>query len=153
MRHAALIGAALGVAGLTAWLPAAVAQEADALRLSEARLDAAWATNAVGTRTQSLAIIDLHAGGRVQLRCLGRGCPGATPWSIVPQDAGTLRRADLARRLRGRLLAPGARVRVTITEPRRFGRLVRFTMRAGDEPRMQERCVRPGGRISRSCRH
>jgi hypothetical protein len=99
-----------------------------------------------GTRVRSLTI-NTPRGTHVRIRCRGLGCP----FRLVTKRAAHASRLVTVRRLRGRLLRPGAVVKVWVTRPNRIGKYVRFLIRSGKPPKRADRCLRSGARLPIRC--
>jgi len=100
-----------------------------------------------GTRVRSLRVTRVPAGGIVDVRCAGPGCPFKT------RRPGTRRgSAELRGLFAGHRLRRGAVVEVTITAPEMIAKVVRFTIRSGQKlPVAQVLCRAPGARRASSC--
>ena len=93
------------------------------------------------TRFTLLAVRQLPAGGAVELRCRGRGCPFATNRTKAkPGQA----RVVLTSLLKGRRLRAGAVLEVRVSAPQTIGRVERFVVRSGRAPRRIVLCLAPG---------
>ena len=99
-----------------------------------------------GTRIRSLTV-NTPAGTHVRVRCRGPGCP----FRLMTKRAADASRLVTVRRLEGRLLLPGAVVKVWVTRPNRIGKYVRFRIRSGKPPDRADRCVRSGARLPIRC--
>ena len=111
--------------------------------------------------TKVLALLVRHAsaGMTVMVRCHGRGCPFAKHATAVtkskskskPTSVSTSKSTsapptvDLVRSFRGHRLHAGARLSVALTRRDLIGKSYVFTIRAGHAPRVQIRCLAPGG--------
>jgi PKD repeat protein len=99
-----------------------------------------------GTRIRELAV-SAPDGATVTVRCRGRGCPfrklTRTARASARVDARSSRTVQI-RRLRRRLLRPGAVLQIWVTKPDAIGRYTRFRIRAGKPPSRVDRCVPPG---------
>ena len=97
------------------------------------------AVAARGTRIKEI-IVRVPAGGRVRIRCSGRGCPHG-----ARRTGGALiARVLHVRRFADRLLRPGAAVRIWVTKRGQIGKYTRFRIRAGKPPIRVDRCLMPG---------
>jgi PKD domain len=97
-----------------------------------------------GTRVRLLSV-NAPAGAQVTIRCRGRGCR----FRRLTRSASSHRRVSAARlvkvrRLRHRLLRPGAVLSVRITEPDTIGKYTSFKIRRAKPPRRTDRCLVPG---------
>jgi hypothetical protein len=91
------------------------------------------------TKAATLLVRDVPAGGKVQLRCSGRGCPFRTRAAKVTKGS-----ANLAKLLKRRLRAK-AIIEVRVTAPDFIGTATRFTMRdRGRAPKKATLCLAPG---------
>jgi len=99
-----------------------------------------------GTRIRSLTV-NTPVGTHVRVRCRGPGCP----FRLITKRAAGASRLVTVRRLQGRLLLPGAVVKVWVTRPNRIGKYVRFRIRSGKPPDRADRCVRSGARLPIRC--
>jgi hypothetical protein len=93
----------------------------------------------------SLTIKGIPRGGRIELRCQGRGCPFARKALRVRGHA------DLAGRLRGRHLAIGTTLQVRVIKKGWTAKVFVFRVRANRKPQVSFRCLRPGTRRLTSC--
>ena len=90
---------------------------------------ARWGRKGSRTVLRALTLSPVVAGTRVELACTGRGCPRGTFRKTFAKAAA---RANLTRRLSGRKLARGARVRLRVTAPGLTART--FTWTVGRKP-------------------
>ena len=100
----------------------------------------------LGTRVRSLTV-STPRGTRVRVQCSGRGCP----FRRVTKRAAHASRVLTVRRLRGRLLRPGAVVKVWVWRPNRIGKYVSFLIRDGRPPRRADRCTKGSARVPIRC--
>jgi hypothetical protein len=100
-----------------------------------------------GTRVRSLRVTRVPAGGTVDVRCAGPGCPFKT------RRPGTRRgSAELRGLFAGHRLRRGAVVEVTVSAPEMIAKVVRFTVRSGRKlPVAQVLCRAPGARRASGC--
>lgn len=92
------------------------------------------------TRFTRLIVRRLPAGGVVELRCRGRGCPfSATRVKVRPGQ----RRVQLTNFVRGRRLRVGAVLEVRVTAPQTIGRVERFVVRNARAPKHTVLCLPP----------
>jgi hypothetical protein len=107
----------------------------------------AWA--AAGPRTVNTALNarDLPRGTRIEVRCSGPGCAFKR---VVRRVRRSSRSVDLHRPFRGRSLGRGAKVEIRVTRSGRIGRVLRFRIGAPGTPRVDFKCLPPGGRV-RDC--
>ena len=134
--------------------PPAVEPPADpgppaALPAIPARVVFEWATarDGSGTVARTLRVRDVPAGGRVVLRCAGRGCEFGRRVARV-SAVGT---AGLKKLLRGRRLKAGAVVEVRVTAAGFVGKVTRFRMRRARVPVKTSLCLAPGDVAPRRC--
>jgi hypothetical protein len=100
----------------------------------------------LGTRVRSLTV-NTPRGTRVRVHCSGRGCP----FRRITKRAANASRVLTVRRLRGRLLRPGAAVKVWVWRPNRIGKYVRFRFRDGKPPVRADRCLKGSARLPIRC--
>jgi hypothetical protein len=106
----------------------------------------AWAPSGGRTVNRTLTAREFPNGTRILLRCKGRTCP----FRRVVRRVRRGRAVALHRHFGNRGLARGTRVEVRVTRSGRIGRLLRFRMGAPGTPRVDFRCLPPGGR-ARDC--
>ena len=116
-----------------------------------ARVDATvvgrWGLGRRATTVFQLAVKRVPAGGRVEVRCAGKGCPFARRSVVAAR-----RSAALTKLFAGRRLARGAVVEVRITAPGMVGKVVRYTIRARRKlPRATPLCLPPGATQPTAC--
>ena len=99
-----------------------------------------WIAGRRWTVNSRLSVRDVPAGASVELRCRGRGCPGARKVVAVSKSG----RADVHRVLRRHRLRPGARLELRVTRADMIGKVVRFHVRRGHTPSWQVLCLPPG---------
>src|SRR4051812_46832273 len=87
-------------------------------------------------------------GARISVRCRGVGCPRGVVRRTVPRRGS---RTVGVRAMR-RLLRPGARLQVRVTQPGLVGKYVGFRIRAHAEPLRRDRCLVPGRIAPARCR-
>ena len=110
------------------------------------RVEFSWAATRSGaTKFTRLVVLKVPAGGKVTVRCRGRGCP--------PRLKAVKRRrtVNLSRRFRGRALRPRTVVTIRITGSNRIGKEIRLTMRRKQEPAEKVSCTPPGAKKALSC--
>jgi hemolysin type calcium-binding protein len=100
------------------------------------------------TRVLRLRVLGVPQGGRIELRCRGRGCFRGVRRFNAPRGA---ERRNIRRPLRGRVLRPRARIEVRILDADSIGKVQRFTVRRGRLPRSQSLCLVPGERRPGRC--
>ena len=99
-----------------------------------------WTAGHRWTVNSRLSVRDVPAGASVELRCRGRGCPGARKAVAVSKSG----RADAHHVLGRHRLRPGARLELRITRADMIGKVVRFHVRRGHTPSWQVLCLPPG---------
>lgn len=99
-----------------------------------------WTAGRRWTVNSRLSVRDVPAGASVELRCRGRGCPGARKVVTVSKSG----RADVHRVLRRHRLRPGARLELRVTRADMISKVVRFHVRRGHTPSWQVLCLPPG---------
>jgi hypothetical protein len=99
------------------------------------------------TTVFELAVKEIPAGGRVEVRCTGKGCPFARR-TLSPKGGS----AKLGKLFKARHLKPGAVVEIRVTAPRMTGKVVRYTMRAKRKlPASTTLCLAPGASTPGAC--
>ena len=93
------------------------------------------------TRFTLLAVRQLPAGGAVELRCHGGGCPFSTNRTQAKPGQTRVVLTDL---LKGRPLRAGAVLEVRVSAPQTVGRVERFLIRRGHGPKRSVLCLSPG---------
>ncbi|MGI8506931.1 MAG: invasin domain 3-containing protein [Solirubrobacteraceae bacterium] len=116
-----------------------------------------WTFYYTPSYTRVLALIVQHAsaGMTVLVNCRGRGCPFAKRATAVTKRCGTgaagrcssraSKTVNLVRRFREHRLHPGSQLNVELSRPGLIGKSFLFRFRAGHPPRIQIRCLAPGG--------
>jgi hypothetical protein len=99
------------------------------------------------TRFTRFLVEGLSPAGRVEVRCIGRGCP------LTRRAFNGRRRLDVARLLGGRRLRAGTVLEVRHTRSGRVGRVLRLTMRPRSAPSVVELCLAPGATRPGNCSH
>ena len=90
---------------------------------------------------------EVPAGGRVELRCAGKGCPFARRTVRSGRRTVTLTKLFTRRKLRR-----GTVLEVRITAPGMVGKVVRYTMRTRRKlPRSAPLCLPPGATRPAAC--
>ena len=90
----------------------------------------------------TLLTVRAPRGARIQVRCLGRGCP-ARRWA---RTTAVTRIARFERDLRA-----GTRLVISVTKARRIGKHTTITIRRGQAPLRRDRCLMPGSRRPVRC--
>ena len=108
-----------------------------------------------GARIRRLTI-DAPPGAGVSVRCGGRGCPFKRVLQTISSRVVAGRglpatRLLRIRRLEGRLLRPGATLRLFVTGPGTVGKYTRFRIRRGKPPRRTDMCLVPGNSSPVAC--
>ena len=96
-----------------------------------------------GTRVRLLRV-DAPVGTTLSVRCSGRGCPFRKQVRAVRTSAKSLMAVSVRIRRLERLLLPGVRVRVYVTERGAVGKYTKLRFRAGHAPVRTDRCLMPG---------
>ncbi len=112
----------------------------------DARVGFTWTATRRWTRNLTLSARDVPPGAAVELRCRGKGCPGARKAIAVKNG-----RADVHRVLKRHRLRPGARLELRITRADMVGKVVRFHVRRGRVPSWQVLCLPPGAAAPAAC--
>jgi hypothetical protein len=99
-----------------------------------------------GTRIRELTV-NAPEGARVEVDCRGRGCP----FHRLSKAAARTSRLLTVRRLRRRLLRPGAVIQIWVTRPDAVGKYTRFRIRRARPPSRADRCAVTGVRRPVRC--
>ena len=104
-----------------------------------ASVSARWSVDGANVRLRRLRAAKLPSGATVLLRCIGRRCPFTRRTAAAHKNT----RLDLLDALgpAGRRLRAGQTVEVLVTAHRYAGKLVRWRLRSGQQPRAVTRCV------------
>jgi hypothetical protein len=106
-----------------------------------------WGLTRRATTVYQLSVKGVPAGGRVEVRCDGKGCPFAKR-SVAARRG----KVSLTRLFRGRRLARGTVLEVRVTAPGMVGKVVRYTMRAQRRlPHTAALCLGPGAARAAAC--
>ncbi len=106
-----------------------------------------WGLGRRATTVFELAVKQIPAGGRVEVRCAGQGCPFARRTVAARRGTATLTKLFARRKLRR-----GAVLEVRITAPGMVGKVVRYTIRARRKlPRSAPLCLPPGAARPAAC--
>ena len=101
-----------------------------------------------GTEARTLRVRGVPRGGRVELRCKGRGCGFARKRARLTASGG----ANLVGMLKGRRLRPGVVLDVRVTAPEHIGKVTRFVIRGrGRLPLKRSLCLPPGAKNPTRC--
>jgi hypothetical protein len=112
-----------------------------------ALVQASWKPAPNYTTVAKLTVSKVPAGGRVEVRCTGRGC-GFQRKAVTPK----LGVAALAKAFKGHKLKPGAVIEVRITAPGMTGEVVRFAIRRGKKaPARSTLCLAAGATKPAAC--
>jgi hypothetical protein len=108
-----------------------------------------------GARIRRLTI-DAPPGTGVRVRCTGRGCPFKRVLQTVSSRVTAGRglpptRLLRVRRLEGRLLRPGATLRLFVTRPDAVGKYTRFRILKAKPPTRTDKCLVPGSGTPIAC--
>jgi hypothetical protein len=94
-----------------------------------------------------LLIVSGPRGARVGVACHGRGCPSGRVARAVPSRGPRL----VALRHLRRVLRPGARLEIFVTQPGRIGKYTKFVIRSHGDPLRSDRCLDPGATRPARC--
>jgi hypothetical protein len=103
-----------------------------------------------GTRVRLLRV-SAPVGTKISVRCTGRSCPFKKQVRAVPTSARSLSTVRVRVRRLERLLLPGVRVRVYVTQRGAVGKYTRFRFRAAHPPARTDSCVMPGSWAPTDC--
>ena len=119
-------------------------------RMSSTTVPNGWSVLGRGTTLTKLQVKRLRKGAKVEIRCLGKKCSFKRAKAKGKPKGGKL---DLLKTLKGkrRRFVAGQTLEVRITAPRVIGKVVRYKMRAGRLPKVQELCLPPGARQPQRC--
>ena len=113
----------------------------------EATVIGRWGLGRRVTTVFQLAVKKIPEGGRVEVRCAGKGCPFAR--RLIAPAGGT---ATLTKLFARRRLKRGTVVEVRVTAPGMVGKVVRYTMRARRKlPRTVPLCLPAGAAKPARC--
>jgi hypothetical protein len=106
------------------------------------------------TQVTSLVAKGAPVGGQIQIGCKGTGCGrrALTIAVVAPRckharcHTATARTVDLAARVQGWRLAPGAQLTVEILQRGWIGKYYSFRIRSGTPPAVSAACIAPGAR-------
>jgi hypothetical protein len=107
----------------------------------------AWVPRGSATVLKSFYVRNVQAGSMIRVACRGR-CAVASRSQRVKK---TTHMVDFTRLVKGRALAPGTVLEVSVTKPRTIGSFTKLKMRAKGGPVKQELCLRPGARSPKRC--
>jgi streptogramin lyase len=96
------------------------------------------------TRIKRLVVAGIPSGGRVEVRCTGRGCPKRFTRRNV-------RRVNLASRFRRRQLRAGVKLDIRVLADGRIGKVFEYTIRRRRSPRLRLRCQPPAATRPQAC--
>jgi hypothetical protein len=101
------------------------------------------------TRFTAILVRNVPRGGRIELRCRGRGCPFSRSTKSYRR---TRRRVDVWERHKARRLFPGAVIEVRVTRAGAIGVFKRLIVRGGKRPpRQVDGCISPRSRRTIRC--
>ena len=103
-----------------------------------------------GTRVRLLRV-EAPPGSTISVRCAGRGCPFRKQVRAVRTSVKSRTSVSVRVRRLERLVLPGVRVRVYVTEPGAVGKYTRLRFRAGHAPARADRCLMPGSWAPTKC--
>ena len=106
-----------------------------------------WTVTPRWTRNRTLLVRNVPAGGAVELRCHGRGCPSKRPRNVPVRNG----RADVHRIFRNHHLRPGTWFDIRITAPGMIGKVLRMKVRRSDIPSQRRLCLAPGATSASRC--
>jgi hypothetical protein len=109
------------------------------------RLEPCAPCDTIVNNTYFFGVPRLLATATVRMTCAGQGCPG--PRTFRPHR----RPVKLNGMFTGRHLSPGTIIRLVITAPRSVGRIVTWTVIAGQQPKRSVLCLPPGARRATAC--
>jgi hypothetical protein len=98
------------------------------------------------TQIVKLPVSRIPAGGKVQVRCSGKGCPFAKKTLKVKRH-----KASATKLLKGARLQPGAVIEIRITDRDTIGNVVRYAIRAHKPPKRTALCLPPGAKKPGRC--
>ena len=100
------------------------------------------------TRMVRLIVRDVPEGGRVELRCKGKGKGCPTKKTVVRKRIATTSFKTLFGKRR---LKTGATVEVRVLAPNMIGKVAKFTMRRKKLPKVTLSCMAPGAKAPAKC--
>lgn len=103
-----------------------------------------------GTRVRVLSV-RAPVGAEVSVRCTGRSCPFKRQVRTISTSSRAAAAVTFRVRRLERLLRPGVRVRVYVTERGAFGKYTKLRFRARKAPARSDSCVRPDSRVPTEC--
>jgi Ca2+-binding RTX toxin-like protein len=111
-----------------------------------------FSTSGGRTRVLRLRVLDIPAGAVIELRCAGgkkRDCFKGTKRFRIKRGAAA---KDVRGPVKGRELKANARLEVRVLAPDAIGKVVRYTMRKGNNlPKSKLLCVKPGTKRAKKC--
>jgi hypothetical protein len=110
-----------------------------------ATISAEWQFSRSFTRNRRIVVKGVPSGGRVVVRCRGKGCPKRIARVRVRRGRATITA------LRGRRLRVGAVIEVRVTAPNMVGKVKRYTIRRGRLPGSSELCLPLGASRATRC--
>jgi hypothetical protein len=113
----------------------------------DARLLARWGLGKRATIIIQFDVRDIPSGGKVTMRCEGKGCPFKRR---TAEGKGGV--AKLGKHFKGAKLKPGTTLEVRVTAPGMVGKVVRYTFRSKRRlPSATRRCLPPGASKPAAC--
>lgn len=145
--------AASSVSAVVAPAPVAAVREVPQTPVVDATVTWLFRSHRV---VEEMLVNHLPVGGQIEARCIGHGC-AFSRWHAAVAAAGSCHKkrcpkresvvgpsTNLAGLFRGRRLAAGAQISVTVTEPDFLGRRFVFTVHAKRPPDERIECLSPG---------
>ncbi len=128
----------------------------DAIARITSAINHAWRAFRTYTQVLRLSVKPVPAGGKIEVRCSGKGCPFKIKKLSFTKAAASSNLVTLfkkkGRRMKGSTrrakstnakLRVGAKIEVRVTAPNQIGRLVRFTIRRNKIPATASLCLPP----------
>jgi hypothetical protein len=113
----------------------------------DARMLARWGLGKRATVIFQFDVKDIPAGGKVSMRCKGKGCPFKRR-TVEPKGS----TAKLGKHFKDARLKPGTTLEVRVTAPGMVGKVVRYTFRSKRRlPSSTRRCLAPGATKPSRC--
>ena len=109
----------------------------------------AWAVGPKGTLVRQLDVSDIVAGATIEIQCDGDSCP----FKVIRGGGASVGapKKSFAQRFRGRKLAVGTVITVTVSAPQTIGRVVTYVVRKGKKPLATTLCLPPGSTRPTAC--
>ena len=113
----------------------------------DSRLLARWGLGKRATIIIQFDVRDIPSGGKVTMRCKGKGCPFKRKTAKGKRGV-----AKLGKHFKGAKLKPGTTLEVRVTAPGMVGKVVRYTFRSNRKlPSSTRRCLPPGASKPVAC--